>query len=306
LRFDTLRLPWGDAFDLRQVETIAARLPREGWLWCVHHETSTGMMNPLDGLKSLAARHGLRLCLDCVSSLGAMPVDLTGVDLAGGTSGKGLGSYPGLALVFHDYEPTTEPERLPGYLDLAHWATHGSVPHTHSSNLVGALSVALRAATPARMERIRDNAAWLRSVLRVEGCTLATPDALACPGIVTVKLAGRLGVATIGTALEQRGFLLNFRSSHLLARNWLQLSLLGDPPRLGLERFLVAFRSIRDRAAGGPGISGEGAPVPCKSSLSPPADPALVAATPAYRFSESDRNPRSWSTGRDEMAWSRC
>jgi aspartate aminotransferase-like enzyme len=245
LRFDTLRLPWGGTFDLAQVEKLAARLPRGGWLWAVHHETSTGMLNPLNELKDIAARHGLRLCVDCVSSLGAVPVDLCGVHLASATSGKGLGAYPGLALVFHDHEPAPEPDRLPGYLDLGHWAEHASVPHTHSSNLVAALAAALRAATPARRERIRANAAWLRAALRAEGCTLATPDAQACPGIITLELDGDLAVAGIGAALEQRGFLLNFRSRHLLARNWLQLSLLGDPSRAALESLLPALRALR-------------------------------------------------------------
>jgi hypothetical protein len=42
--------------------------------------------------------------------------------------------------------------------------------------------------------------------------------------------------------LEQRGFALNFRSSHLVARNWIQIALLGDPPRAGLERMLNVLR----------------------------------------------------------------
>jgi aspartate aminotransferase-like enzyme len=184
------------------------------------------------------------LCVDCISSLGALPVDLRGVHLATGTSGKGLGSYPGLALVFHDYEPRAEPERLPGYLDLGHWAEHASVPHTHSSNLVAALAAALRAVTPARMAHIRENAAWLRRALRAQGWTLTTPDALACPAIVTLALDESLPVAALGTELEQRGFLLNFRSRHMLARNWIQVSLLGDPPRAGLERLLSTLRSV--------------------------------------------------------------
>jgi aspartate aminotransferase-like enzyme len=254
LRFDALRLPWGEAFDFAQVNRLAARLPRGGWLWCVHHETSTGMLNPLDELKSVAARHGLRLCLDCVSSLGAVPVDLSHVHLASGTSGKGLGAFPGLALVFHNYEPVPEPDRLPGYLDLGHWATHGSVPHTHSSNLVAALGAALRQATPARMERIRANAAWLRATLRAEGCTLATPDALACPGLITLVLDRDLAVAAVGEELEKRGFLLSFRSSHLLARNWLQISLLGDPPRAALESLLPAFHAL---GVGRPAVAAE-------------------------------------------------
>lgn len=244
LRFDALRLPWGGAFELAQVETLAARLPRGGWIWAVHHETSTGMLNPLADLKSLASRHGLRLCLDCVSSLGAVPVDLSGVHLASGTSGKGLGAYPGLALVFHNFEPASQPDRLPGYLDLGHWAAHASVPHTHSSNLVNALATALRAVTPDRMQRIRDHAAWLRSALRAEGCALATPDALACPGIITLELDDDFAAEAIGTALEQRGFLLSFRSRHLLERNWLQISLLGDPARSSLEALLAALRAL--------------------------------------------------------------
>jgi aspartate aminotransferase-like enzyme len=203
------------------------------------------MLNPLSELKTIATHHGLRLCLDCVSSLGAVPVDLSHVYLASGSSGKGLGAYPGLALVFHNYEPVPEPDRLPGYLDLGHWAAHASVPHTHSSNLVAALVAALHQATPARMERIGANAAWLRATLRTEGCTLATPDALACPGIITLVLDGDLAVAGIGEELEQRGWMLSFRSSHLLARNWLQISLLGDPPRAALESLLPALRSLR-------------------------------------------------------------
>jgi acyl-phosphate glycerol 3-phosphate acyltransferase len=247
LHFDALRLPWGTAPDLAQVDELAARLPRGGWLWVVHHETSTGMLNPLEELKELATRRGLRLCADCISSVGAQPVDLRGVHLAAGTSGKGLGAYPGLALVFHDYEPRAEPERLPGYLDLGHWAGHASVPHTHSSNLVGALAMALRAITPARTARIRENAMWLRAALRAQGCALVVPDAAASPGVVTIALDETLTSARLGTELERGGFSLNFQSSHLLVRNWIQIALFGDPPRTGLESMLNALRAVRDR-----------------------------------------------------------
>lgn len=242
LRFDSLRLPWGTPIDLAQAAAFASRLPRGGWLWFVHHETSTGMLNPLGELKALAARLGIDLCVDCISSVGAMPVDLRGVSLATGTSGKGLGAYPGLALVFHDFDPRSEPDRLPGYLDLGHWAEHASVPHTHSSNLIGALEAALRAVSPERMARIDRNSAWLRTTLRGLGLTLASPESAASPGVVTLVLNGGITSAQLGEELEQRGFALNFRSSHLLARNWIQVALLGDPPREGLERLVHALR----------------------------------------------------------------
>jgi len=255
LRFDWLRLRWGDTFDLEQVKAFAARVSRGGWIWCVHHETSTGMLNPLDELKAIAANDGLDLCVDCISSIGAIPVDLRGVHLATGASGKGLGSYPGLSLVFHDYAPRPEPERLPGYLDLGHWAAHASAPHTHSSNLLAALGAATARVTPERMHRIRDNAAWLRRELHARGFTLLAPESCACAAVMTLVLDGSLTAASLGEELEQRGFWLNFRSAHLRTRNWIQISLLGDPPREGLERLLHALRVI----CGTPSHAGNGA-----------------------------------------------
>ena len=248
LRFDWLRLRWGDAFDMEQVKAFAARVPRGGWLWCVHHETSTGVLNPLDVLKGIASDHGLHLCVDCISSLGAMPVDLREVHLATGTSGKGLGAYPGLALVFHDYSPRPEPERLPSYIDLGHWVAHASAPHTHSSNLVAALAAGVRLATPERMQRIAENARWLRRELVSRGFDLVAPESAACPAGITLAPPEGLSAAQLGEELEQRGFALNFRSAHMLARNWIQLSLLGDPSRAALARFLHALRLVQDPA----------------------------------------------------------
>lgn len=39
------------------------------WIWAVHLETSTGMLNDVPGLARLAREAGVQLCLDCVSSL---------------------------------------------------------------------------------------------------------------------------------------------------------------------------------------------------------------------------------------------
>jgi aspartate aminotransferase-like enzyme len=252
LRFDWMRLRWGDVFDLEHVKTFICRMPRGGWVWCVHHETSTGVLNPLEELKQLAANHGLRICVDCISSIGAVRVDLRGVHLATGTSGKGLGAYPGLALVFHDYAPNSEPDRLPGYIDLGHWAAHASSPHTHSSNLVAALATAVGRVGADRVGRIEKNSRWLRQTLKARGYTLVAPDSAACPAGITLALAEGDNAAQLGEELERRGFALNFRSRHMRDRNWIQLSLLGDPPRASLERFVHALKVVHGRVERSP------------------------------------------------------
>lgn len=250
LTFDWLQLRWGDVFDLEQVRTFAARVPRGGWIWCVHHETSTSVLNPLEELKQIAADHGLRICVDCISSLGAIPVDLRGVHLATGTSGKGLGAFPGLSLVFHDYSPNPEPDRIPSYIDLGHWAAHASSPHTHSSNLVAALAAGVKQVTPERMRRIDENGRWLRSALQARGFSLIAPESESCVAGITFFPDETSSAAQLGEELERRGFLLNFRSGHLRTRNLIQLSLLGDPPREELERFLHAVNVVHGRAVG--------------------------------------------------------
>ena len=249
LRFDWLRLSWGSTIDLDQAALFMSRLSRGAWVWVVHHETSTGVLNPLSQLRDLCAHHGLRLCADCISSVGAMPVDLHGIHLATTASGKGLGSYPGLSLVFHDYTPQSQPDRLPGYLDLGHWYEHSSVPHTHSSNLVNALALAVAQATRERMASIADNAAWLRAQLVENGFTVLALGASASPGIVTIVMNEESGLkaAELGDELEMRGFWLSYRSYYLLQRNWIQISLLGNPEREKLEKLLRVMRVVCGR-----------------------------------------------------------
>ena len=247
LRFDWMRLSWGQLFDIAQVQRFAERLPRGGWIWFVHHETSTGVMNPLPALKELSSQLGLHLCCDCISSIGALPVDLHGVYLATTASGKGLGSYPGLSMVFHDYQPKPATDRLPGYLDLGHWATHQSVPHTHSSNLLFALVEAVRRATPERMAQIAENATWLRRELRLRGFGLVAPEAVASPAIVSIALDEGMSAAELGEELEIRGYWLNYRSDYLIEKNWIQASLLGNPDRANIEKLLHVLRTVCTR-----------------------------------------------------------
>ncbi len=143
LRFDALRRPWGQAFDWNHARRVAERL-RPSWIWAVLTETSTGVLNPLAELRALSTQTGAHLCLDAVSAIGLVPVDLAGVRLATAVSGKGLAAYPGLAAVFHDGR-LEHARRTPRYLDLAEYERMDGVPFTHSSNLVSALHCALRA-----------------------------------------------------------------------------------------------------------------------------------------------------------------
>ena len=250
LAFDVVSRPWGAEFELAEVARALERIPAGGWLWFAHHETATGILNPMRELVAMAQQRGVRACVDCVSSLGVVDVDLRGVHLASSTSGKGLAAYPGLALVFHDFTPEPEPERLAGYLDLGHWATHDSVPHTHSSNLVAALATALRDVSAERMARIASHARWLRTELARLEFGLPAPERSACPAIVTAVPPPGVSAFELGEDLDRRGFWTSYRSAYLVERGWLQIALLGDPSRAALEKLVRVLGHVARRRAG--------------------------------------------------------
>lgn len=227
-----VRAPWGAVFDRREVEAAAAECGPGGWLWAVHCETSTGVMNDLPMLRDVCEARGLRLALDCVSSLGSVPLGLAGVYLASATSGKGLGSFAGLAVVFHNQPVAPAPGRLPRYLDLGLYAAGDGVAFTHSSNLVRALATAVaRRDWPAWLDQVAADGAWLRGALRARGLRILAPEHAAAPAVTTIIPPPGTGAQRLGEELEQAGFLLSFRSDYLQRRGWLQVCLMGDYPR---------------------------------------------------------------------------
>ncbi len=226
LGFDRIEIPWGSAFEEPTLRTELARL-KLSWIWAVHAETSTGVLNDLGLLKQLAAEGSAALHLDCVSSLGLVPCDLDGVATASGVSGKGIRCVAGLAFVFHS-SPLPEPRRpLPRYLDLRTYA-NGQVPYTLPSNLVNALLIALEELdSDRRCRETRDAAEWLCGELERAGLEPLAPKAARFPGAITIPLPPHASAHALGDALEREGWHLSYRSAYLAKRNWIQICLMS-------------------------------------------------------------------------------
>ena len=232
LKFETLEFPWGEPLDLVAVGKKFSRRPAPAWLWYTHCETSTGVLNDIAALKALCAGQGTKLCLDCISSIGTMPVDLTGVFLASCSSGKGLRAYPGLAMVFHNHEVAPAPDRLPRYLDLGFCAQQQGIPFTFSSNLLHALHAAVRRLNlDRRFEEISEISAGLRRSLTEMGFDLIGNGTRISPAVITVALPPTMNSLNIGEAMQEAGYLLSYNSDYLRRKNWIQICLMGECPR---------------------------------------------------------------------------
>jgi aspartate aminotransferase-like enzyme len=238
LDFKECKNTWGDAFDYDDLGIILDREPSIKWLWAVHLETSTGVLNDLSKLKKICSQRNILLCLDCVSSIGALPVDLKGVFLASGVSGKALCSYPGLSFVFYNHALIGQ--GLPRYMDLELYSKSDGVPFTHSSNFIYALQEALRLTLSRDFSINAKFAARLRACLRALNIKVVAPEEFEAPNIITFELPRHLSSEAVGERLENEGYLLSYRSSYLLKRNWLQICLMGEFD----QRVIDSFPSI--------------------------------------------------------------
>ncbi|MDF7823336.1 GNAT family N-acetyltransferase [Pontiellaceae bacterium B12227] len=228
LFFHTLEIPEGQAFQRSEIEKTLKDHPEIEWIWGTHCETSTGVLNDIEMLQEVSNAHGAKLCLDCISSLGTVPVDLSGVYLASGTSGKGLASIAGLSMVFHNHDLESAPDDLPCVLDLGYYQEHAGIPFTIQSNLVYALLAALQSHNwDERFEEVRGWSKSIRRKLAEIDAPILAPDSCAMPAVVTIALPEVHSSSSIGDILKSHGVLISYRSHYLLERNWIQACMMG-------------------------------------------------------------------------------
>ena len=105
LDYEVLSFGWASSIDLQQVEEALSRASRPfTHAYFVHHETSSGILNPLSSLVELFRRHGVRTLLDAMSSFACLPTPVGssepgGVDVLISSSNKCVQGMAGLGLV---------------------------------------------------------------------------------------------------------------------------------------------------------------------------------------------------------------
>jgi aspartate aminotransferase-like enzyme len=233
-----LNWAWGQPWDLDEVDAALAQEPAGSWVWGVHLESSTGVLNDLAGLVALARRRGTRVCMDCISSLGAVPLDLRGVFLATGSTGKSLGAYAGAALIFADGEAAArlERSRVPSYFDLAAALSSQGPCYTFPSPILVALEAALQEyATPQRAQaaygRYAELGAYVRRQLRRLGLEPLAREDCAAPVVATFAPPGELRSEEFVERCLSWGIAIGGQSGYLAERRLVQIATMGAVTR---------------------------------------------------------------------------
>lgn len=220
-RVEEMAFPIGEVIDAGRVVERLRGEPRVDAVAWVHHETSTGVLNPVEPISRAARELGILSVIDAVSSLGGAPleVDDWDVDLCVSVSNKAIASHPGLSAITVS-EPAwaaidANPDTRSWYLDLRtwrrydrEWAAWHPYPTTVSSGQIAALSVALERilaeGLDAHVARTRRAAARVRSGLRGMGFEMFVPDEYASPLTTAVKAHPEIPAAELISQLRER------------------------------------------------------------------------------------------------------
>jgi len=244
LQFAICRTKWGKSFNWDAIRDRMGGNAKPRWLWMAHCETSTGVLNDLAAFKRLARELGADAVLDCVSTIGNVDIDLSGVAYASGVSGKGLAALSGLAFVFHRRNGLRSGPLLPRYLDLAYYAATGSLPFSQSSNLLAALDAALENFDARSFQRRAQTSVVVRAEIEEQGLRIVDDGASPAPFVVTIALPEGKRAEEVGEAMRARGYQIAFESLYLFTRNWIQIAWMGCIDRADVLSGVTALGEV--------------------------------------------------------------
>ncbi|MFI5328385.1 MAG: 2-aminoethylphosphonate aminotransferase [Candidatus Rokuibacteriota bacterium] len=204
-------------------DDVARRLraqPEISHVSIVHHETTTGLLNPVERVADVAAAAGRRLIVDATSSLFGEPLDLAhpGIDFATASANKCLQGIPGIAFVLGRRAALQGLADRPArsvYLDLhQHWVTQerDNTPFTPAVQVLHAMREALveleEEGVPARIARYAENCRVLRRGMAALGFDILVPEGARSSILTTFRLTPGLTYEALHDAMKRRGYII--------------------------------------------------------------------------------------------------
>ena len=194
--------PWGEAFTYEEIKyEIETKKP--AIFAIVHAETSSGVLQPLDGIGDICRKNNCLFLVDAVTSLGALEllIDEWKIDLAYSCSQKGLSCPPGLSPFTMNKRAeeklSSRKTKVPNwYLDLSllnkYWGSDRVYHHTAPVNMNFAIREGLRLIANEGLENVwnrhNTNAKKLWNGLESLGMELHVSEDYRLPTLTTVKI----------------------------------------------------------------------------------------------------------------------
>ncbi|MGH8932473.1 MAG: pyridoxal-phosphate-dependent aminotransferase family protein [Egibacteraceae bacterium] len=248
---------WTRPIDPDRVRAALRRHPDIDAVACVHHETTTGLVNPIAAIGQVVAGTGACFLVDDISGTAIEDQDLATVhaDLICGTANKGLHGLPGMSFVLLSQAGARRVREAPTRSLYLHAATYleaqraGDVPFTPAVQICFALDEAIseyedEGGFSARTAEYRERAAIVRKGFDGLGLRILLVDEPdRANSVTTLALPDGMSYRELHDRLKARGFVIYAGQGQLRGR-FFRVATMGHLPPRALERFLDALEDV--------------------------------------------------------------
>jgi 2-aminoethylphosphonate-pyruvate transaminase len=242
--------------NLGEVERLLESAPSITHVFAVHCETTSGILNPIAEIATLAARHGKRLLIDAMSAFGALELDARELafDAAAASSNKCIEGVPGLGFIIGRKAALAQTAGNATTLTLdlhdqwRNFEKTGQYRFTPPIHVIVSFHQALEefiaeGGVAGRGGRYAENCRVLIDGMRALGFEPLLPDRLQAPIIVTFRMPAdqRFAFQTFYDKLKERGYVIY--PGKLTVADSFRIGCIG---RLHPEHMRGAVAAVRD------------------------------------------------------------
>lgn len=249
-----LDTPWGEPPVLDSIEQALKQNPDIEVVALVHHETTTGLLNPVHEIGELAQKYNKRFLVDSISGLAgdALDFDRAGVDFCVGTANKCLQGFPGVSFVL---VRKTELPRLAKIPERSHYFNlyknhqaqeKGDTLFTPAVQIHYALDVALdeliEETVTGRINRYSRAVAMLRKGFQEMGLEFIVPEEHRSNTLTALKLPKGTTYPGLHDRLKEKGFVI-YAGQKKLSESIFRIANMGDVTTEEFQRLLDTLKN---------------------------------------------------------------
>ncbi len=254
-RTHLLKFKWGKSMNLKKIEAYINEHDIDV-VCMVHHETSSGMLNPIEQVGALSKANGSLFIVDCVSSAGAEIIDMEKCHIGffSSSSSKAIGSYAGLSFIVgrvDEFEKLKDQPIKTRYLNLytsyLFLKRYSQTPNTPAVHLLFALDQALAnildEGVAKRYAAISRRANLLRRGMQELGLNFLIKEEDMCSVLTTVKLPKHISGDELRQKLRDKAIII-YGAKGCFKDKYFQVGNIGSLSNSDINYFLTSLGQV--------------------------------------------------------------
>jgi len=253
--FNILDIPPLEPINIKHLEEIIKKDKEITHIYLVHHETTTGVLLPLNKIGKLSEKYNKLLCVDAISSIGGHYFDLQKDNIAfcSVSANKCLESFPGVSFVIGKIEEIKKLKEKSRnyYFDIyEQWKKEkeGQMLFTPAVQVIFALDNAIKELIEEgyneRVERYTCLAKQMREGLKKIGFEIILlPEEIQSNILTTVKMPKNMNYWRIHDKLKKRGITI-YSGKEVLNQKKFRIATLGNIYKKDIDWFLKNLNEV--------------------------------------------------------------